>query len=145
MTTDKLRLRIITPKKKVFEDEVLSVSVPSSEGEITVLPHHINLFSLLIEGIIKIRKEKGEDFLSIGGGYLQTNGKEINILVTRAFGQDEIDERVTAEAVEQAKNILQKSKDERERTEAASILRRSTFDLRLLKKRKKTRPPIERI
>jgi len=134
-----LHLRVITPKKIVLEEDVQSVSVPSSDGELTILPRHTNLFSLLLEGIVKIRTEKKEDFLAIGGGYLETDGKEINILVARAYGQDEIDEGLTKKAMEQAKIILTQAKDNQQLVEAASLLRRSLIDMKLIKKRKALR------
>jgi len=81
-----LHLKIITPKKVVLEKDIKSISLPSEEGEITILPRHTNLFSLLKEGIIKIKSETKEDFLAIGGGYLETDGEVVNILVTRAYG-----------------------------------------------------------
>lgn len=134
---NRLKLKVITPKKIALEEEILSVTAPTESGEITVLPRHMNLFTLLVEGIIKIKKTSGEDYLAIGGGYLQTDGKEINILVSRAYGQDEIDEQMTARAIEEAKKIISQSKDIRERSEANTLLRRSIIDLKLLKKRRK--------
>jgi len=134
---DRLKLKIITPKKVALEEDVLSVTVPSESGEITILPKHMGLFTLLVEGIIKIKKTGGEDYLSIGGGYLQTDGEELNILVSRAYGQDEVDEQLTQKAVEEAKKIISQSKDINQRAEAASMLRRSTINLKLLKKRKR--------
>ena len=118
-------------------EEVLSVTVPSESGEMTILPKHMSIFTLLVEGIVKIKKSDGEDYLSIGGGYLQTNGEEVNILVSRAYGQDDIDEQLTGKAVKEAKKIISQSKDIKERNEAASVLRRSIIDLKLLKKRRK--------
>jgi F-type H+-transporting ATPase subunit epsilon len=131
-----LRLKVITPRKIVIDKQVNSVTVPTSDGEITILPHHVHLFSLLIEGIVKIRKDDNEDALAIGGGYLETNGETVTVLVSRAYGQDEIDRDLTDKAVEQAKLILSKSTDEKERTEAMSILRRSIIDSKLMKRRK---------
>lgn len=131
-----LKLKIITPQKIVMEEDVESVTVPSSDGEITILPHHTNLFSLLIEGIVTIRKENEEDYLSIGGGYAETNGRDLRILVSRAFGQDEIDNKLTEQAIENAKKILSESKDNNERINASSVLRRSLIDSKLIKKRK---------
>ena len=87
-------LRIITPKKKILEEEIRSVTLPSFEGEITILPHHVNLFSLLVEGVVKIKYEKKEDFLAIGGGYVETNGDYVNLLVSRAYGQNEINQAI---------------------------------------------------
>jgi len=136
---DTLQLKIITPKKVALTEEVFSVTVPSESGEITILPKHMGVFTLLVEGIVKIKKNDGEDFLAIGGGYLQTNGEEVNILVSRAYGQDEIDEQLTGKAVDEAKKIISQSKDIKERLEAASTLRRSIIDLKLLKKRRKIR------
>jgi F-type H+-transporting ATPase subunit epsilon len=131
-----LKLRIITPQKIVLEEEVLSISLPTPNGEITILPHHINLFSLLTEGIIKFKKQNTEDYLAIGGGYLETDGSTVNILVSRAYGQDAIDEKLTAEAIKKARNILKESKNEAERQQAVAIIRRSLIDSRLIKKRK---------
>lgn len=134
-----LHLKIVTPRKIVSDEEVLSVTVPTFQGEITVLPRHVNLFSLLVEGIIKIKKKTGEDYLAIGGGYLETDGQELHILVSRAYGQDEINQQLIQKGIDEAKKILAQSKDQKEKTEAAMLLRRSLIDLKLLKKRKK--PP----
>jgi F-type H+-transporting ATPase subunit epsilon len=133
----KLHLRIITPKKIVVDDEVVSVSTPTDKGEITVLPRHTNLFTLLTEGIIKIKKDRSEDFLAIGGGYLETDGKDLTILVSKAFGQDEIDLELTQKAVSEAKKVVSKARDQSERQKAIIALRRSLIDIKLLKKRKK--------
>ncbi len=131
-----IKLRIITPQKIVLEEEVLSVSAPAHEGEITVLPHHANLFTLLDEGIVKIKKTSKEDYLAIGGGYLETDGEFVNVLVSRAYGQDEINEKMAAEAVQKARNILKESKNESERQQANAVIRRSLIDSRLIKKRR---------
>jgi len=128
-------LKIITPEKVAIERDADSVTVPSEDGEITILARHTNLFSLLKEGIIRIKKDQQEDLLAIGGGYVETNGEEVNILVSKAYHQDEIDKGLTEKAVEDAKKILTSSADLKERQEAGAILRRSLVALKLLKKR----------
>src|SRR5436309_2435727 len=138
MAQQQLHLRIITPQKIVREEEIDSVTLMTADGEITVLPKHMSLFSLLVEGVLTVRKEKKKDHLAIGGGYLQTDGKDLNILVSRAYGQDAVDQDLTQKALERAKKILAVSKDEREIHEATLLLRRSTVDLKLLKKRRQT-------
>jgi len=133
-----LNLRIITPRKVVLEEEVISISVPTMDGEITILPHHINLFTKLTEGIVKIKTEKKEDYLAVGGGYLQTNGITVNLLVSRAYHQTEIDEKLTNLAIEDAKKILKESKDESQRAEAMVAIRRSVVDMKLIRRRKRS-------
>lgn len=131
------KLQIITPKKVVLRDKVDSVTAPSSTGEITILYNHTPLFSLLKEGVVKIKKGGDETYLSIGGGYLETTGKEVNLLVSRAAGQDEIDETAVKRARDEAEKLLRESKTEAERHEAMATLRRSFIDLKILKFRKK--------
>lgn len=134
-----LHLKIITPKKVVFEKDVNSVTVPAADGEITILPHHSNLFSLLKEGIIKAKIGNDEDYFSIGAGYVETDGKEVIILVSRAYGQDEIDEKLINEAINEAQKLLSQASDEKSRQAAISMMRRAIIDSKLLKKRKSMR------
>lgn len=131
-----LHLKIITPKKIVLDEEINAVSIPTFRGEITVLPHHTHLFALLVEGVIKIIKGNKEDYLAIGGGYMETDGKELHILVSRAYNQNEIDHELIQKSIEEAKKILSGSKDRNERLQASAMLRRSLIDIKLLKKRK---------
>lgn len=132
-----IHLKVITPKKVVLEEEVSSVTIPSVTGELTILPRHTHLFALLMEGIITIKKEGKEDLLAIGGGYVETDGKELHILVSRAYGQDEIDENLTKKAIENAEQMLKESTEKSDRASATSLLRRSLIDMKLLRKRKR--------
>ncbi len=138
---DSLHLKIITPQKLVIDEPVNEVIVPGEDGELTILPKHVHLLTLLKEGIITMKKENKEEHLAIGGGYLETNGKEANILVSRAYKQDEIDEELTKKAIEKAKQILSEVKDEKQRMEASTVLRRSTLDLKLVKRKKHQNMP----
>lgn len=133
-------LKIATPKKLTAEREIDSLTVPTASGEITILPHHAHLLTLLTNGILTIRSKKEEEFMAIGGGYLETDGKTIQILVSRAYNQEEIDEKVTNEAIASAKRVLNETKDRAEREEATALLRRSTVDLKLLGKVRRRKP-----
>ena len=131
-----MKLQIITPKKMVREEEISSITLPAYDGEITVLPNHQPLLSLLVEGIVTLRRGTKEESLAIGGGYIETNGKTMKLLVSRAYGQDEIDEKLTADAVERAKKLIQESADPTNKAEAEALMRRSLIDSKLIKRRK---------
>lgn len=133
-----IHLKVITPAKIVLEEDVTSVTAPTVDGEITILPRHVNLFSLLQEGIVKVRKNDKENLFAIGGGYIETDGKNLHILVSRAYGQSEIDEQQSKKALDEAKKILSQSKDKATIAEAEAMLRRSVIDIKLIKRRKHT-------
>ena len=130
-----LHLKIITPKRVVLEKDIISITVPSSEGDVTILPHHTHLFSLLKEGVVSYKTEKEEELLAIGGGYLETDGKLVQLLVSRAYGQDEIDHKATLKAIEDAKADMKQVKDKKQLQDISTLLRRSLVDLKLLKRK----------
>lgn len=128
-----LKLQIITPRKIILQDEVSSITLPSLEGELTILYNHTPLFASLKEGVVKIKKDSEISYYSIGGGYVEITGKGVNILVTRAYHQDEIDEKAVESAKESAEKLLRESKTQEERHEAMLTLRRSLIDFKVLK------------
>lgn len=132
-----LKVKIITPKKIVKNLEATSISIPTDEGEITILPKHADLLASLQEGIIVIRQKNQEEYLSVGGGYVETDGENVKILVSRAYGQDEINEDITKQAIDNAKKLLDEVAERKDREEALSQIKRSMIDMKLLSKIKK--------
>ena len=55
------KLEIITPEKTIFSSEVEQVTIPSYEGEMTILKDHISLVTFLRPGIIKIGEKDLEN------------------------------------------------------------------------------------
>ncbi len=131
-----LNLKIITPRRLALDTQITKITVPTTNGEITILPQHVHLFTLLVEGIIRFTDtEQKEEYLAIGGGYLETDGDNVKLLVTRAYGQDEIDQKKTEEAIEGAKREMKEPRDKQELKEVSSLLRKSLIDMKLLKKK----------
>ena len=57
--TDNFKLEIISPEKIIFSDNVTIVTLPSYEGDMSVLKYHISIITFLKPGIIKIQKNDG--------------------------------------------------------------------------------------
>jgi len=67
----KLKLKIITPEKLILEEMVDQVSLPTTQGEITVLPSHIPLITSLTSGDI-VAVANGEFIpMAVVGGFLE--------------------------------------------------------------------------
>ena len=56
---DNFKLEIISPEKIIFSDNATMATLPSYEGDMGVLKHHISIIILLRPGIIKIQKNDG--------------------------------------------------------------------------------------
>ena len=66
---DNFKLEIVSPEKIIFSDNVTMVTLPSYEGDMSVLKHHISIITFLRPGIIKIQKNDGsfEEFFVQNG------------------------------------------------------------------------------
>ena len=56
---DNFKLEIISPEKIIFSDEAKMVTLPSYEGDMSILRNHISIITLLRPGIIKVHKNNG--------------------------------------------------------------------------------------
>ena len=56
---DNFKLEIISPEKIIFSDKATMVTLPSYEGDMSVLKHHISIITFLRPGIIKVHKNDG--------------------------------------------------------------------------------------
>ena len=56
---DNFKFEIISPEKIIFSDKATMVTLPSYEGDMSVLKHHISIVTFLRPGIIKIQKNDG--------------------------------------------------------------------------------------
>jgi len=109
-----LKLKIVTPEKLILEELVDSVTVPTTEGEITILPDHISLVAGLSSGDI-VARNKGEDIpMALVGGFVEVkntknNGTEVAILADFAEHIGEITEEEIAKAKAKAEELRQKA------------------------------------
>ena len=57
---DNFNLEIISPEKIIFSDKTTMATLPSYEGDMSVLKYHISIITFLRPGIIKIQKNVGD-------------------------------------------------------------------------------------
>ena len=103
---DRIKFKIATPEKVVYENDILQVSIPTTSGEITILPNHASLVSILQAGELKIKDKDGERFVAVSGGFLEIRpNNEVVILADNAERAEEIDidraEQARQRAIEQ--------------------------------------------
>jgi len=104
MATKQLKLKIVTPERLILEEMVDQVSLPTTEGEITVLPDHIPLISGLASGDV-VAVVNGEYVpMTIVGGFLEIKqGKEGTTEVAVLADFAEHVSELTEEKIEKAK------------------------------------------
>jgi F-type H+-transporting ATPase subunit epsilon len=130
------KLVVISPEKKVLETDIQSVTIPTTEGEITVLPKHMAIFSLVKPGEIIVRTKEGNISLAGGGGFVNITADTVTLLLEYGTKSDEMDEVKIQEAKKRAEEILKNQSDNKSTALASATLARSLLELKLVQKRK---------
>jgi len=136
----KLNLEITTPERIVYQEEVDSVTVPTREGEITVLPNHASLVGLVVSGALTVRVNGEEKYLAVSGGALEIlPGNRCVILTDSADRAEDL----VAEEIEKAKNRAEaeyvdaKGKDAVSFADASMHLERELTRLKVARKHRR--------
>ena len=101
-----LKFKIITPEQEVFADEIDQLTVMTRDGEITIMPNHIPLVSILMPGELKYKKNGEEYPMAVSGGFVEVRPDNVvAILADTAEMAKDID----LERAEAAKTRAQKA------------------------------------
>ncbi|PLX27819.1 ATP synthase F1 subunit epsilon [Candidatus Parcubacteria bacterium] len=101
-----IKFEIVTPERKVMEEEISQVTVPTLAGEITVLPEHIPLVGVVVPGVIEgVDKEGNPLVVSVSGGFVHVLKYKIVILADTAERAEELDESRLQEARQRAEDL----------------------------------------
>ncbi|HMQ02171.1 MAG TPA: ATP synthase F1 subunit epsilon [Candidatus Doudnabacteria bacterium] len=105
----KLRLQLITPERTVISEEIRSLSCPTQEGQITILPSHAPLVANLETGELIARNGGDDHYIHVAGGFIEVRkNNEIVILADAAEHHYEIDIARAEEAKKQAEELLKR-------------------------------------
>ncbi len=80
-TSHTFKLTIALVNELLFSGEVHSVTVPGSEGELTILAKHQPLITILKKGTIVVRTAEETKEFVITKGLLETSNGQVTILV----------------------------------------------------------------
>jgi len=118
----KLAIEITTPERTLWKDSVDSATIPTSEGEITVLPGHIPLVTILAPGELTLRKDGQETNFAVSTGFIRVvNGDSILILADTAEYATELELERVEKAIEEARERAARSREEHAEAEDRSF------------------------
>lgn len=131
-----LHIKVVSPEKVIFEDDVDQVTAPTTTGEITILPQHISLVTQLDHGELIIKKGKEEIPLVVAGGFLEASNNIVSVLADYAVQSHEIDAIKAEEAKKAAEQLMSEKTSGRDFAQAQSIFRRAILELKIANRRK---------
>lgn len=132
-----MQLDIVTPEKMAFSNEVDSVVVPGSEGEMGILKSHAPLVTTLQPGELRYDKDGEEYHLAIGTGIVEISNDRISVLTDMALEEKEIDESAVEKALERAQESLGELSEPEEIALVMASIQKSMAQLHVKRRRRR--------
>ena len=138
-----LHLEIVTQERRLFSGDVDMVVAPATEGVVGILPHHAPLLTTLKEGALLVKQNGGEEYFSIGGGFMEVLPDHVIVLADVAEKADEIDIARAEAARRRAEELLKDRPAGVDIERALAALRRAQIRVAVAQKRGARRPGVE--
>ncbi len=65
----------------LFAGEAISITVPTTDGQLTILPKHEALVSTLHPGKLTVRTAAGEQEFDVESGVLEVSNNQVTVLL----------------------------------------------------------------
>jgi F-type H+-transporting ATPase subunit epsilon len=132
-----LNLEVVTPERRVLEDEVDMVIAPASDGVVGILPHHSPLFTSLGSGEMRVKKGGVEYTYAVFGGFMDVRGDRVTVLTDAAEQAEEIDAQSAAAARERAQKELEGAASAADEQRARAAMQRALVRMRVAERRRR--------
>lgn len=117
------KFELVSPERILFSGEIISVIVPSAEGEMTVLAGHAPLVATLKAGIVFVQTtdQNGKEFF-VNGGLVEVNHASTTILAEQGRFIEDVDIAVLDAEILAAETRLAGSHSDDEKKRLADTL-----------------------
>ena len=100
-------LEIISPEKIILSEKVNSVTIPSFEGEMTILLDHIPLITFLRPGIVRIEGSKESEYF-VEEGTVEFSNNTLIVLSSTIIPLENVKGENISKMIEESKALLAK-------------------------------------
>ncbi len=129
------RLEIITPRRVVFDGEVVSFSAPGVMGGFQVLYNHAPMIAALTVGEVKVQQPQAPEIrYATSGGFVEVRDNRVVLLAETLERSGEIDTARAAIARDAARKTLGEKCPDEELAAARAKLERALNRIRIAAK-----------
>ncbi len=122
---DKVLLSILTPDRKIFEEEVEELVLPGGEGYLGVLPGHAPLLTSLKVGELSFKQAQRWQYAFIAWGFAEVLPGKVSVLADVGELADEIDRERANAAHKRARERIEKGGPDIDHARAMAALARA--------------------
>ncbi|BBL85983.1 ATP synthase subunit epsilon (chromatophore) [Paulinella micropora] len=132
-----LYLRVLAPDQNILDEQVDEVILPSTTGQLGILPNHVSLLAAIDIGVIRVRQNESWTSIVALGGFAEVEANEVTVLVNAAELGSNVDPALAEKELETATIDVQKFEglpNSAEKVKAQQALLRARARLQATKK-----------
>ena len=127
-------LKVLTVDRVFFDGEVDRIIVRTTQGDVGILPNHVNYLAALGIGGLTIMANGTTRIAAVSGGFVDVSKEQTVILARTCEWADEIDLNRAQEAESRAKAKLQQRLSDHEQDLASVKLKKAVNHIRIAQK-----------
>ena len=89
--TQKIKFKIVTPERVVFEQEIDQITLPVTDGQVTILPGHRSYIASLKTGKVIFKSDGKESILIVSHGFIEFDDNKLVVLADTADSPEDFD------------------------------------------------------
>jgi F-type H+-transporting ATPase subunit epsilon len=123
-----LTLRVLAPDQSVFDGTADEVILPSTTGQVGILPGHVTMLAALETGVMRLKEGNDWKAIALLGGFAEVEADEVTVLVNGAQLGSSIDASTAEsefEAAKQAAEVFEGKPPSTEKLKAQQTLLRA--------------------
>lgn len=117
------KFELVSPERLLVSEEVVSVVIPGSEGEMTVMANHAPVMTTIKPGVVTVKTASGtEERYVVFGGFADILPSGCTLLAESATPVKDIDRADLARRIQEAREDVSDAKSDEHRTKAEQFL-----------------------
>jgi F-type H+-transporting ATPase subunit epsilon len=121
------KFELVSPERLLISEQVESVVIPGTEGEMTVMANHAPVMTTVKPGVVTVNPVSGgEQRYVVFGGFADILPEGCTLLAESAVAVKDIDRADLARRIQEAKEDVSDARDDESRTKAEQFLAQLT-------------------
>lgn len=114
---------LVSPERLLVSEQVESVVIPGSEGEMTVMANHAPVMSTIKPGVVTVKTASGkEERFVVFGGFADILPKSCTLLAESSVHARDFDKADLARRIQSAREELSGASDDSHKTKLEQFL-----------------------
>lgn len=119
---DSFKFELVSPERLLVSQDVTSVVIPGTDGEMTVMAQHAPVMTTIQPGVVTVMGEGGDERYVVFGGFADILPESCTLLAESAVNVKDVDAGDVEQRIQDAREDVTDAQDDETRAKAQAYL-----------------------